>query len=138
MSECLFTYGSLMLPRVMAAVCRRELAGTPARLDAYARYALRGRGYPGLVPESGASTEGVVYAGLAQHDLARLDRFEGPLYQRVRVAVDLAEGAREHAFAYVVHPDQRGELSAQPWDLDRFAREDADRWIEELRARSPT
>jgi gamma-glutamylcyclotransferase (GGCT)/AIG2-like uncharacterized protein YtfP len=120
--ERLFVYGSLLFPRVVRAVTGLRLESRPARLADHARYRVSGEHYPGLVPEPGVSTDGAVLLGLDVPLLARLDRFEGPPYERVRVVAVTAGGERLDAHTYVVHPSYRARLSKEPWDPREFER----------------
>lgn len=121
--HALFAYGSLIVPPVLRAVTGLELEGVPALLPGYARWKLRGESYPGIAPSETSEVDGVLYSGLGDEDLAALDRFEDDIYERVRVTVATGEGARE-AFTYVVPERHRESLTADPWDLEEFIRED--------------
>ncbi len=115
-----FAYGSLMLPQVLRAVTGNVFPHVAAVLSDHARYRLRGQSYPGIVTQSGASTDGVVYRALDAGAFARLDAFEGPWYRRVAVCVETAEGAESAAWTYRIADDQRHRLTAEPWSLERF------------------
>ncbi len=116
----LFVYGSLMIPSVLQTVTGRSFSRAQARLDGYIRYRLRGVSYPGITPRVGAVTEGVLLYGVDPVSLARLDAFEGELYERVTVSVTGANGFNGKAGAYVVRPPFQDRLSREPWDLYRF------------------
>lgn len=118
----LFAYGSLMFSAVMATVAAGRFEGRPAVLPGFARYALRGESYPGLVPEAGSHTQGVVYSGLGPDHLERLDRFEGEWYERRRVDIRVSCGSDLTAFVYVLRPAQRRRLAGTGWDAEHFAR----------------
>ncbi|MBW2602750.1 MAG: gamma-glutamylcyclotransferase [Deltaproteobacteria bacterium] len=57
----IFTYGTLMLPRVMYAVTARKLRFVDAMLRGYARFTVKGESYPGIIPVTEAVTEGIIY-----------------------------------------------------------------------------
>lgn len=118
----LFTYGTLQLPQIMSQIVGRPALGQPARLLGFARYRVLDRVYPAIVESPGAEVSGVVYGGLDLAELARLDHYEGPLYERRLVAI---EGAGEPlaACTYVLRPEHAARLSSEPWDLERFERE---------------
>jgi gamma-glutamylcyclotransferase (GGCT)/AIG2-like uncharacterized protein YtfP len=122
MRHPLFAYGTLMLPALVEALLGRRLPARPARLDSFARYRVRGRPYPGIVAEPGAATEGVLLEGLTPEDLRRLDAFEGPRYQRCRVEVTAAGGARLPAETYVIPETGRSLLTNEPWSREHFER----------------
>lgn len=112
----LFTYGTLMLPEVMELVGGATLRGEPARLGGFRCRALRGAVYPGLVPETAAVTRGVLWSGLDERVLARVDRFEGELYERRSTSVEREVGAACEAWVYVLRPEGCGLLLDAAWD----------------------
>lgn len=122
MSPHLYTYGTLQLPAIMSQIVGRALLGRPARLSGYARYRIRDRVYPAIIEAPGAELAGVVYELLQPRELARLDDYEGAMYERRVVAVELG-GACIEANAYVLRPEHVHRLSAEPWDLGHFERE---------------
>jgi len=84
----IFTYGTLMIPDVMYAVTTRKFRFKNAILRGYARFTVKGESYPGIIPVTGAVTEGIVYFDVDALSLDRLDAFEGDLYQRTPVRVE--------------------------------------------------
>ena len=118
----LFCYGTLQFPAVMERVCGSHYSGVPAVLDDYARYTLRDRLYPGILPAPGASTSGVLYTGLGQLQLGLLDRFESDCYQRARVVVSDARERPCQAWVYAMRPECHALLGDQCWDREWFER----------------
>ena len=119
----LFAYGTLQIPEVLRAVTGRTFPGIPAILEGFRRGRLVNATYPGLVRAPGFRTGGALLLGLDQEILTRLDRFEGKTYRREAVEVLTGSVKPVSAFTYVMttgHP----ELSGEPWDLERFCRED--------------
>lgn len=114
-----FTYGSLMIPRVMEAVTGRLFATAPALLQGFARYALRGETYPGLVPETTAATDGVLWRHVDDDSLRLLDEFEGDWYERQRVTA-IVGGDPVSVETYVLVETQRHRVSHRRWLRDRF------------------
>jgi gamma-glutamylcyclotransferase (GGCT)/AIG2-like uncharacterized protein YtfP len=117
-----FAYGTLELPAVMAAVTGRRFPEREAELPGFARHRLRGRIYPAAIEAPGARVAGRLYEDVDGATLARLDRFEGPLYERREVAVLARGGGELRAQLYVLAEARRGELLAEPWDPAEFAR----------------
>lgn len=116
-----FTYGSLMFPAVWRRVVRGSHRSVPAVLEGYARHAVRGELYPGIVRRPGASVEGVLYLDVGEADIAVLDAFEGDEYRRESVVVRTAAGGRPEtmtADAYLFLADHR--LAAGPWEPQHF------------------
>lgn len=119
----LFTYGSLEFAAVMRAVTGRSFPHERARLDGWARFRVRAGAYPGIRPRASASTSGTLWRGVDAGSAARLDRFETALYERLTLPVRTASGESLDAQVYVIRPERRRELSNEPWDRARFARE---------------
>lgn len=114
-----FAYGTLSIRRLMAAVSGRTFACEPALLEGYARYALRGVTFPGLVEEGRSATDGVLWRDVDAASLARLDQFEGDWY--VRRAVTVRAGSQQVAAeTYLLVPAQRHRVSRRRWNLARF------------------
>lgn len=129
----LFCYGSLEFPEVMREVTGRSFVSEPATLDGHARYRVRDADYPGLVAEAGARTEGTLYRALDAAALAALDRFEGALYERRTLGVRRRDGSTAAAQVYVVRESQRHTLSSDPWDKERFARDQLGAFLSRIR-----
>jgi len=125
----LFTYGTLMLPRVMEAVTGDLFTACRAVLSGYARFRIHGATYPGLIEQPGTKTEGMLYLNVDASSIARLDAFEGSLYDRVHAEVDTVTGGRVLAAMYVVKAGQRPRLSAEAWHLDAFERNHLDTFL---------
>src|SRR3954470_393084 len=106
----LFAYGTLQLPEILEAVVAGRWQGTPALLQGYARYRLRGKPYPAIVPEPGGNVAGLVYPGVGAAELEQLDRYEGDLYERHTLGVR-AGGAALRALTYVLRAQHRALLS---------------------------
>lgn len=117
----LFCYGTLQFPEIMEQVTGNHYAGLPVVLQNYGCYTVRGEVFPGIVPEEGAQTRGVVYNGLGAAQLERLDAFESDFYVRARVVVSSEEDDMPlQAWAYVVRDDARDVLSEEHWDRGVF------------------
>lgn len=116
----LFCYGTLQYPEIMEQVSGTHSAGLPVVLQNYACYTIRGEVFPGIVPEEGAHTRGVVYNGLGNAQLERLDAFESDFYVRRRVVVSGEDERPLQAWTYVVSPDARDVLTDEHWDRGVF------------------
>ncbi len=128
-----FTYGSLIFPEVMQVVCGRPLANVRAAALRIRCEALHGAIYPGAVQDPDASASGRLYEGLGPAELARLDEFEGDLYDRVVVRVETAAGVPHAAWVYLVRPPHRHRLAGNPWDSGRFAERELAAYLEGCR-----
>ena len=118
-----FTYGTLMIPEVMAAVTAGRFPSRPADLPGYVRYRVRDESYPGIVPAAGEIVSGVLYLDVTAAALARLDRFEGDLYERTAVTVRFENETGLPAATYIIHAAHRNRLTSEPWDLEAFRRD---------------
>jgi len=114
----IFTYGTLMIADVMYAVTTRKFRFVEANLRGYARFTVKGESYPGIIPVTDAVTAGIIYFNVDDPSLARLDIFEGELYQRTTVRVETQGGKILNAETYVIKPEYRDYLSLQKWDVE--------------------
>jgi gamma-glutamylcyclotransferase (GGCT)/AIG2-like uncharacterized protein YtfP len=115
-----FTYGTLMSPDIMARVAGCRLASLPARLAGYRRTLVRDEVYPGIAEAEGHEVDGVLYLDAQEAAIARLDAFEGEMYDRREVSVTTAGGEIRTVMTYVFRPEYRFRLTDIPWDYQRF------------------
>jgi len=109
-----------MIPDVMYAVTTREFRFIDAILRSYSRFTVKGESYPGIIPVTDAVTEGIIYLNVDEPSLARLDIFEGDLYQRTPIQAETQEGKILNAETYVIKPEHRDYLSSKGWDVEEF------------------
>ena len=121
MPSTLFVYGTLEIDEVLREVTGQSYPTIPAVLHGYARYMLRGRLYPGIVAQPGASTPGSLLMGLDEVALRRIDEYEGDGYRRSELVVATARGMRATQ-GYVIPWRMRHLLTGARWDRDRYAR----------------
>lgn len=112
----LFAYGTLMWPEILAGVIGRNAEGRPAVLESVRRMRVRGQFYPALIPGSGA-VEGVLYKNLTGAEIAALDRFEGPEYDRRSVTV-CCDGTALEAETYFTSEAGKTLLEEAGWTPD--------------------
>ena len=122
----LFTYGTLMAPTIFNQVTGTCFACITAWLYHYIRFRVKGETYPGIRPRDHAVVEGVIYSGVDNASLHKLDRFEGPLYNRTDVIVHLGDGTPVDAQAYVIRPEFADRLTSEPWSFEKFLKCDRD------------
>ena len=119
----LFAYGTLELPVVLERVTQRSFKSRAAVLPGYARYLLRSHPYPAIVCEPAVSVPGTLYLDLDTDAFARLDAYEGNIYERIALAVVVAaETPALVAQCYVLRPEFHELLSEQAWDRAEFER----------------
>lgn len=89
MVQRLFCYGTLELVDTMRVLIGTVPPSHQATLSGYARFRIKGKHYPGIVAQQGTNVIGTLYAKVTQTQLKRLDRYEGPMYRRCRVMVNV-------------------------------------------------
>ena len=116
----LFAYGTLMCAEIMAEVAGKRLPYTPAVLTGYRRFLVRGEQYPGVVDDPAGTVSGLVYHDIDATGWHRLDRFEGEMYQRRPVTVQLAGGGLAQVDCYVIRSAFLHRLTRTEWDYTAF------------------
>jgi len=116
----IFTYGSLMCLDIMERVAGCSTGHSQATLKNYYRSKVQNEEYPGIMPLAESTVSGVVYHDIPPEALQRLDLFEGELYERLPVSVDLETGATITAFAYVIRQEYRHILTGEEWSFAEF------------------
>ncbi len=119
-----------MIPDVMYAVTTRKFRFVDAILRGYARFTVKGESYPGIIPVTDAITAGIIYFNVDDPSLARLDIFEGELYQRTTVRVETQGRKILNADTYVIKPEYREYLSLQKWDVEEFVQNSLEAFLE--------
>ena len=127
----IFTYGSLMFPEVWERVTGLTGRGTPARLADHAARRIRGQSYPALVAAPGEVTAGILYQNVPPDAVTRLDDFEGAFYDRIRVGVEVADGAATSAWVYRAARQDDPDILPAPWQAGCFEREHLPRFLRE-------
>ncbi|MBN2009668.1 gamma-glutamylcyclotransferase [candidate division KSB1 bacterium] len=116
----LFTYGSLMCRDIMHTVVSHCHVLGSAVLQDYRCFIVRNETYPGIIPCLGHQTNGIVYSDITEANLAKLDKFEGSMYERRLVNVTLISGDVKSVFTYVIKPEYEALLETTPWDFNEF------------------
>lgn len=100
----LFVYGTLIDPICQRSVTGRVFPARPARLDGWRRVEPVTHGYPHLLPDPTATTDGVVLDGIDAPAWRALDDYEdeGTLYRRRSVQVS-ADADILDCEVYVAH-----------------------------------
>jgi gamma-glutamylcyclotransferase (GGCT)/AIG2-like uncharacterized protein YtfP len=121
--EHLFAYGTLMCVDIMREVAGCDLSDLQGTLRGYRRRAVKGEHYPAVVLDEQSSVEGVIYLDVPESAWRRLDAFEGEMYARQAVAVELRDGTPMLAGTYVLKPAFLNRLGPSDWDLTTFLRD---------------
>lgn len=124
MKTRLFIYGTLQFPAMMRAVLGRELPLREALLPGFARYQVRRRVFPAIVPAADGRVAGYMAADVGPRALDRIDDYEGPPFRRQAVRVYAPDDDRPvEAFTYVLRPRYRCLLLDRDWDPEWFRRQ---------------
>jgi ABC-type amino acid transport substrate-binding protein/gamma-glutamylcyclotransferase (GGCT)/AIG2-like uncharacterized protein YtfP len=124
-----FVYGSLMYDAVWSRLVSRQYQKVSARLSGYRRLKIKDEDYPGLVKGIGV-VRGIVWLGLDDETLARLDRFEADCYERVTEIVVDDDGNGIQADCYRIKESARSVLLEDAdWDEDEFERTGLQRFV---------
>lgn len=125
-----FAYGTLMSEDIMEEVAGCGLAHDPGILRGYSRRAVKREVFPALIADAAGRVEGVVYHDLTAPAWERLDRFEGDIYVRTHVIIELSNGEIIPAETYVIHPASVDLLEPFEWDFAEFLRNGKTRFQE--------
>ncbi len=104
----------------MYAVTARHFRSQKVILKGYARFVVKGESYPGIIPVIDAISAGIIYFNVDEPSLARLDIFEGDLYQRTPIQAETQGGKILNAETYIIKPEHRNYLSSKKWDVEEF------------------
>ncbi|KAL6005378.1 hypothetical protein ACLOJK_005945 [Asimina triloba] len=118
-----FVYGSLLEDEVVRALLKRVPLSSPALLNGYHRFSIKGRVYPAIIPLENKNVAGrfqEVLFGLTETELHVLDTFEDVEYERQTVEISLMESTKKfHAQAYVWvnkdDPNLYGDWNFEEW-----------------------
>lgn len=118
-----------MYPRVMQAVTGKVLESFEAEAPGIERFAVHEAVFPGAIETGGGSTRGRVYPAIDDRVLARLDRFEGDLYERRTIDVLFVDGRAGRAEAWIVLPGEVAQLAPTAWDEEAFLQEHLESYL---------
>jgi gamma-glutamylcyclotransferase (GGCT)/AIG2-like uncharacterized protein YtfP len=116
----LFAYGTLMCEDIMQEVSDCLPEHRRGVLKGYARRRVRGQVYPGLLQREGNPVDGVVHLDVPASAWERLDRFEGEMYARQAVSIEMDDGGRLTAETYIVRPEYIDRLEEAEWNFSEF------------------
>ncbi|MDF3128603.1 gamma-glutamylcyclotransferase [Kiritimatiellaeota bacterium B1221] len=120
MTSTLFAYGTLQHNLIISYVLGRVPESAPAMLQDFARYAIRGEDFPGLIPEADAETDGTAFFDISPSEWEKLDSYESDLYDRQSVTIVLEDGKTETAYVYVIPHAYQHVLSKQLWEIKKY------------------
>lgn len=109
-----------MCQDIMDEVCGEPLQPVSGWVSGFTRLRVKGEYYPGMVPHESARVEGVVYLDVSERAWTRLDHYEGEVYMRHPVEVELADGKILLAETYLVRPEFVSCLESTAWSFADF------------------
>ncbi|XP_024460314.1 AIG2-like protein D isoform X3 [Populus trichocarpa] len=113
-----FVYGSLLADDVVRALLSRIPQSSPAILNGYHRFSIKGRVYPAILPVENKKVSGKVLHGITDPELYILDEYEDVEYERVTVDVSLMDNSNKtQALAYVWSDKNDPNLYGE-WDFE--------------------
>lgn len=127
-----FAYGTLKVESIMHAVTGKNFPSEPATLMEYGCYTLKARPYPGIKPEPGAKTPGLLYHGISEEIYRKLDAYEDDFYQRRTLIVKTAKGADIEAEVYTIPEIYWQILESRPWTLETFLKKEKNGFLQTL------
>jgi gamma-glutamylcyclotransferase (GGCT)/AIG2-like uncharacterized protein YtfP len=116
----LFAYGTLMCEDIMQEVSGCLPEHRRGVLKGYARRRVRSQVYPGLLQLEANRVDGVVYLDVPASAWERLDRFEGEMYARRAVSIEMDGGGNLTAETYIVRQEYLNRLEEAEWDFSEF------------------
>ena len=116
----LFAYGTLMCEDIMQEVSGCLPEYQRAVLKGYVRRRVKGQVYPGLLQREANRVDGVLYLNVPGSAWERLDRFEGEMYGRQTVSIEMNSGGRLTAETYIVRAEYVDNLEEVEWDFSEF------------------
>ncbi len=120
--ENLFAYGTLMCEDIMTEVTRCHFSYVSGTIRNYSRRSVKNAHYPAIISHEGSHVEGLIYMNVSDSAWKRLDIFEGEMYARHLVEVELNDGTTLPALTYVVQTDYSDLLEPSEWDFKSFLR----------------
>ncbi|MBD3317246.1 MAG: gamma-glutamylcyclotransferase [Chitinivibrionales bacterium] len=120
--ENLFAYGTLMCKDIMAEVGGIKLRRLPGIAKGYRRMSVKGEQYPALIADDRNQVKGFVYRDVPAKAWSRLDRFEGEMYARRSVRIELNDGTPIFAGTYLAKPAYLCLLENSEWSYLQFLR----------------
>ena len=119
----LFAYGTLMLPEMVQQLLGRAITSVPGTLYGYACYEVKHQIYPAIIAVDGAKVSGLVYENILEIDLKKLDQYEGDMYDRTKVTVQLSDGTDILCQTYICKVEYHSYLLNKLWTPSRISPE---------------
>lgn len=117
----LFVYGTLQLPEKTSDIIGRMPVTIGARLYGYRCGVVARANFPGIVPHTDSSVPGLLLSGLNRDELRQLDIYEGELYRRIQVQVEVDDKAGFHqCWVYAIAQWALTRVTEEPWTIEWY------------------
>jgi hypothetical protein len=116
----LFVCGPLFFPEVWGLITPRRLIRTNAIVNGYACLRVKAHLNPALVPLPSAIADGFLYKDVDDKIMARIDEFQGNMYQRQNVAARIETGETTVAVAHIIRSTYLPLVVKAPWNAEVF------------------
>ncbi|ONI33968.1 hypothetical protein PRUPE_1G456100 [Prunus persica] len=115
-----FVYGSLMAEDVCRVLLNRVPQSSPAILNGYHRYSIKGRVYPAILPVENDKVTGKLLLGITDPELHILDEFEDVEYERSTVEVSSVDSSdnllvQAYVWSNKSDPNLYGDWNFEEW-----------------------
>ncbi|KAI5354710.1 hypothetical protein L3X38_007605 [Prunus dulcis] len=115
-----FVYGSLMADDVCRVLLNRVPQSSPAILNGYHRYSIKGRVYPAILPVENDKVTGKLLLGITDPELHILDEFEDVEYERSTVEVSSVDSSdnllvQAYVWSNKSDPNLYGDWNFEEW-----------------------
>ncbi|KAF6167323.1 hypothetical protein GIB67_043184 [Kingdonia uniflora] len=119
-SHRVFVYGSLLSDEVVRVLLKRLPQSSPAILNGFHRFNIKGRVYPAIIPVEDKKVNGRVLLGITDPELYILDTFEDVEYEKHTVDVSLSNTQENfQAYTYVWENKNDPNLYGN-WDFEEW------------------
>ncbi|CAL9041628.1 AIG2-like protein D isoform X1 [Musa acuminata AAA Group] len=117
-----FVYGTLMADEVVRTILKRVPPASPAVLNDYHRFSIKGRVYPAILPAESKKVKGRVLLGITDQELDKLDSFEDVEYERRTVEISLLDKSEKLLANAYVWSDKNDPNLYSEWDFEEWKR----------------
>ncbi|KAG1805989.1 AIG2-like family-domain-containing protein [Suillus subaureus] len=133
----IFVYGTLMAAPLLAWAIKGDSSKAgdvlsqrkPGTITGFERRRVYRRDYPALIRgNDNCTVDGYVIFPASLSEWKKLDNYEGSSYERTPVVVDMLDGSKLDAFAYV-WKGGTDALAEEDWDFEYFETERLDAWL---------
>lgn len=115
----IFTYGTLMYQPLWLKIAEHQRLPIPAVTKGFARCSIENSLSCSLVAAAGGHVAGMLYGGLSESEIVRLDEYTASLFERVQLQV-VTPNETIVAYSYVIKPEFESRILPKTWNQRRF------------------